>query len=81
MTPSPSRLTTRPSCRMASTHVPTARRSASAGSSPAFSAHEEKPARAVNIPAISWLPRPRPAASDSDCHTWSPANPSSANTL
>ncbi len=83
ITPSPSRLTIRPSWRTTavSTRVPTSRRSASAGSSPALSAQDEKPARSVNITAISWVPRPRPAASDSDCHTCSPANPSSWSTL
>ena len=79
ITPSPSRLTTRP--RRASiggsTATATSRNTCRACSSPARSAQGEKPTRSVNSNVTSRSPRPRPARSASDCHSCSTPNPAS----
>src|SRR5215218_1153092 len=83
MTPSPSRLTTRPPRARTgrSTASPTSRSSATASSSPASSTQSENPTRSVKRIVTSASPCPRPWASDSDCQTCSAPIPSSRSAL
>ena len=77
--PSPRRLTiTPPWFEIASLSAPpTLLRSSSVASSPAFSAHDEKPTRSVNRIATSTEPRRRRCAADSASQAPSAARPSS----